>query len=68
MTFYHDFCCSVSFSSSLFYEGRKKGKTIIKVVVKSHAFLLDLFGMNCFSTFNKMHILLDYVCKNAKHL
>ena len=31
-----------SFSSSLFFwEGREKGKWITKVVVKSHAFLLD---------------------------
>ena len=42
MTFNHEFCYSFSFSSSLFFEeGREKGKTIIKVVVKSHAFLLD---------------------------
>ena len=38
----HDFCCSFSFSSSLFFqEGREKGKILTKVVVKSHAFLLD---------------------------
>ena len=43
MTFDHDFCYSFPFSSSLFFqEGRKKGKIITKVVVKSHAFLLDL--------------------------
>ena len=42
MTFDHDFCYSFSFSSSLFfYGGREKEKRITKVVVKSHAFLLD---------------------------
>ena len=35
------FCYSFSFPSSLFFkEGREKGKRIIKVLVKSHAFLL----------------------------
>ena len=44
MTFYHDFCYSFSFSSSLFfYQGREKGKGMAKVVVKSHAFLPDLW-------------------------
>ena len=42
MTFDHDFCYLFSFSSSLFYkEGEERGKRITKVVVKSHAFLLD---------------------------
>ena len=42
LTFDHDFCYSFSFSFPLiFKEGRKKGKKITKVVVKSHAFLLD---------------------------
>ena len=40
MTFYHDFCYSFTFSSSLFLGGKRKGKSITKVVVKSHAFLL----------------------------
>ena len=38
----HDFRYSFSFSPFLFfYEEREKGKRITKVVVKSHAFLLD---------------------------
>ena len=40
--FWSRFLLIFSFSSSLFYsEGREKGKIITKVVVKSHAFLLD---------------------------
>ena len=43
MTFDHDFCYSLSFSSSLFFsKGREKGKRITKAVVKRHAFLLYL--------------------------
>ena len=36
------FANSFSFSSSLFFRMEEKGKRIIKVVVKSHAFLIDL--------------------------
>jgi hypothetical protein len=43
ITFDHDVYLPFSFPSSLFFwEGREKGKRITKVVVKSHAFLLDL--------------------------
>ena len=39
---YRDFCYSFSFYSSLFFkEGREKGKRITKVMILSHAFLLD---------------------------
>ena len=42
MTFDNDFCYSFTFSSSIYFqEGREKEKRITKVVVKSHAFLLD---------------------------
>ena len=37
----HDFCYSFSFSTSLFLNGREKGKRMTKVVILSHAFLLD---------------------------
>ena len=41
MTFDHEFCYSFSFSSSLFFLGGKRKGEKNKVVVKSHAFLLD---------------------------
>ena len=57
MTFDLDFCSSFSFSSFLFFkEGRDNRKRITKVVVKSHAFLLDhleeLRGANYFLLVN----------------
>ena len=53
MTQNHNFCYLFSFYSSLcFKEGREKGKRISKVVILSHAFLLDrCYTKNLFKTF-----------------
>ena len=45
MTFNHDVCYSFPlFSSLLNTEGRRKGEWIAKIMIKSHAFLPDLFN------------------------
>ena len=44
MPFDHDFCYSFPlFSSLLKKEGREKENEIVKIVIKSHTFLLDQF-------------------------
>ena len=46
MTFDQDFVYSFTlFSSLLKREGRRKGELIAKIVIKSHAFLLDQFKL-----------------------
>ena len=52
MTFDQDFCNFILLFSSLFFsEGREQWKRITKVVVKSHAFLLDLSNLTCVEIF-----------------
>ena len=47
MTFDYDFVFFFLFSSLLKKEGRRKAEWIAKIVIKSHAFLLDLpFNVN----------------------
>ena len=62
MTFDHDFCYSFSFSSSPFFRG--KNKRITKVVVKSHAFLLDPKSLQTIK-YTKVHwyevLLIQYI-------
>ena len=48
MTFDHNFAYSFPlFSSLLNKEGRRKGECIVKIVIKSHAFLFDLENFAC---------------------
>ena len=57
-------CCSFSFSSSLFFqEGRVKGKRLTKIVILSHAFLLDPTNIPIFCLFRNM--LISKTCKNV---
>ena len=48
MTFNHVFCYFILLFSSLFLGGKRKGKRITKVLVKSHTFLLDHQKMSKF--------------------
>ena len=61
MTFEHNFCYFIlRFFISLFVGGRRKGKRITKVVVKSHAFLLDLSILDYYILFPVKLLLLIF--------
>ena len=66
MTFDHDYVYSFPlFSSPLKKEGRRKGERIAKIVIKSHAFLLDLILKSVLS--GKQNMLENVFCFQANY-